>query len=154
MEYWFTSKTNCGGVALGNTFSNKAYEVKELAKLFPEYEEHIQVLRTRLFDLLDVVKTNSKLFSALGYDDERAKVVNYYHEDLSGSYSIKKVLPIFSNLTYKGMEVSNGMEAVYAYAGYTKLNDAELRQTRASLKRYCQQDTWAMVEILKELRKI
>jgi len=143
-----------GGSVLVYNESFEKTRIKELAIFYPEYAQRLYDINERLYDLLHVVKTNSKLFSALGYDDERAKVVNYYHEDLSGSYSIKKVLPIFSNLTYKGMEVSNGMEAVYAYAGYTKLNDAELRQTRASLKRYCQQDTWAMVEILKELRKI
>ena len=65
---------------------------------------------------MHIIKTNSKLYSSLGYDDERAKTVNYYHEELYGSYSIKKVLPIFSDLTYKGMVVGNGMEAVYAYA--------------------------------------
>ena len=52
------------------------------------------------------------------------------------------------------MEVSNGMEAVYAYAGYKDLNQAELDQVRAGLTEYCKQDTWAMVEILEQLRKI
>jgi len=136
---------------------NEAFEktrIKELAKFFPEYSNKLLNINERLFDLLYVVKTNTKLFSALGFDDEDAKTINYYHEDLAGSFSIKKVLPLFSNLTYKGMEVSNGMEAVYAYAGYKDLNQAELAQVRAGLTEYCKQDTWAMVEILEQLRKI
>ncbi|MFK5883272.1 MAG: DUF2779 domain-containing protein [Candidatus Izemoplasma sp.] len=136
---------------------NQAFEktrIKELAAIYPEYGEQLLAMNERLFDLMHVIKTNTKLFEALGFDPERAKRVNYYHEDLSGSYSIKKVLPIFSKLTYKGMEVGNGMEAVYAYAGYKELNPEELKNRLHALTLYCQQDTWAMVEILDSLRKI
>ncbi len=136
---------------------NEAFEktrIKELAVMYPEYSEKLLLINSRLFDLLHVVKTNKNLFVDLGFDEERAKTVNYYHEDLSGSYSIKKVLPVFSDLTYKGMAVGNGMEAVYAYAGFKDLNKSELEVTRSNLKVYCQQDTWAMVEILDKLRKL
>ncbi len=136
---------------------NEAFEktrIKELAEFYPEYKDQLLDINDRLFDLLHVVKTNSKLFEGLGYDSERAKTINYYHEDLSGSFSIKKVLPIFSNLTYKGMPVGNGMEAVYAYASYPSLEPSELQEKQQALVRYCQQDTWAMVEILDSLRKI
>jgi len=136
---------------------NEAFEktrIKELAKFYPEYANRLHDINSRLFDLLHVVKTNSKLFTALGYDSERAKTINYYHEDLAGSFSIKKVLPIFSNLSYKDMVVGNGMEAVYAYASYHELNDEERALKQAALIEYCKQDTWAMVEILEELRKI
>ncbi len=136
---------------------NEAFEktrIKELAGMYPEYRDKLLSINNRLFDLLHVVKTNTALFTDLGFTDEEAKTVNYYHEDLAGSYSIKKVLPLFSDLSYQGMTVGNGMEAVYAYAGFSKLNPNELQITRNNLKLYCQQDTWAMVEILAKLRKI
>lgn len=136
---------------------NQAFEktrIKELAVLFPEYKEQLLKMNERLFDLMHVIKTNTKLFEALGFDGERAKTINYYHEELLGSFSIKKVLPLFSNLTYQGMPVANGMEAVYAYARYKDLSKTELEVTRRDLTEYCKQDTWAMVEILDELRKI
>jgi len=136
---------------------NEAFEktrIKELAVMFPKYSEKLLRINERLFDLLHVVKTNTKLFISLGFDEDRSKTINYYHEDLNGSFSIKKVLPLFSELSYNNLAVGNGMEAVYAYAGYDKLNKAELAETRNSLKLYCQQDTWAMVEILDKLRKI
>ncbi len=136
---------------------NEAFEktrIKELAEMYPMYREKLLSINDRLFDLLHIVKTNTKLFTALGFDEERAKTINYYHEDLAGSFSIKKVLPVFSKLSYTGMEVSNGMEAVYAYAGFENLNPKELEIVRSNLKLYCQQDTWAMVEILSQLRKI
>ncbi|MDC0558891.1 DUF2779 domain-containing protein, partial [Candidatus Izimaplasma bacterium] len=136
---------------------NEAFEktrIKELAKFYPEYSDKLLSINERLFDLLHIVKTNTKLFESLGYDTDRAKTINYYHEDLEGSFSIKKVLPVFSDLTYDGMQVSNGMAAVYAYAGFNKLNPTELQEVREALTEYCKQDTWAMVEILEELRKI
>jgi hypothetical protein len=136
---------------------NQAFEktrIKELANFFPQYSEELHNINSRLFDLMHIVKTNTKMYESLGFDHDRAKAYNYYSEDLYGSFSIKKVLPIFSDLTYKGMEVGNGMEAVYAYAGFMSLNEEELKLKRIALTEYCKQDTWAMVEILKELRKI
>ena len=136
---------------------NQAFEktrIKELAKFYPEYAEPLANINSRLFDLMHIVKTNTKMYEGLGYDSERAKAVNYYSEELYGSFSIKKVLPIFSDLTYKGMPIGNGMEAVYAYAGFDKLGPSELKEKLDALTEYCKQDTWAMVEILAELRKI
>lgn len=136
---------------------NEAFEktrIKELAQFYPEFTEPLNDINNRLFDLLHVVKTNSKLYTNLGYNEERAKTINYYNEKLDGSFSIKKVLPIFSDLTYKGMEVGNGMEAVYTYAGYKEFDEETLVQKQQALINYCKQDTWAMVEILKELRSI
>lgn len=136
---------------------NQAFEktrIKELAKFFPEYSEQLLKINERLFDLMHIIKTNTKMYEGIGFDTDRAKRWNYYSEDLYGSFSIKKVLPIFSELSYKDMVVGNGMEAVYAYAGYKNLDKEELQITLQALTEYCKQDTWAMVEILDELRKI
>ena len=61
---------------------------------------------------------------------------------------------MFSNLTYKNLEVKNGTDAIVEYANYNKMSKEELQSTQEALKIYCQQDTWAMVEILDALRKI
>ena len=136
---------------------NQAFEktrIKELAQLYPKYTDKLANISSRLFDLMYIVKNKREMYEALGFDSDRAARWNYYSEELYGSFSIKKVLPIFSDLSYKDMVVGNGMEAVYAYASYKDLNEAELRETRNALTEYCKQDTWAMVEILNELRKI
>ena len=80
--------------------------------------------------------------------------VNFYDYRLSGSYSIKKTLPLFSNLSYDNLGVHNGTEAIIEYANYNNMNEEELAKTRENLKIYCRQDTWAMVEILNSIRKI
>ena len=87
-----------------------------------------------------------------------ADVINYYHKELSGSYSIKKTLPaLVPSLTYKGMDVGNGVQAYITYINYDSKESTYGLKTkedrREALKRYCQQDTWAMVEILRAVRR-
>ena len=107
-----------------------------------------------IFDLMYVIRGNTKLYEALGYSSEEAKQFNYYHEYMNGSFSIKKILPLFSNLTYQGMEVSNGTEAMVTYASFPKLEPKIYEYKYQKLVEYCKQDTWAMVEILAGLREL
>lgn len=135
---------------------NVAFEkgrIKELANYFPKYKDELMKLYDRGFDLLWIINNNQKIYQELGFKEE-AKLVNYYHKDLSGSYSIKKTLPIFSNLTYENLEVKNGTEAIIEYANYNKMSKEELALKQEALRIYCRQDTWAMVEILNALRKL
>lgn len=126
--------------------------LKELAYIFPEYREKLLKIRDNVFDLMNVVKTKSSLYEELGYSKEEAKMFNYYHPDMDGSFSIKKVLPLFSDLTYKGMEVGNGVEAMVTYASFPKLLPLDYKHKYQKLVEYCQQDTYAMFAVLKGLR--
>jgi hypothetical protein len=131
---------------------NQSFEktrIKELAELFPDYQESLDKLNERVFDLMYIVKTNSKFFKVLGYSDTEAKLFNYYNKDLDGSFSIKNVLPVFSPLSYDGLDVYNGIQAMLTYA-----DEELLKIKQKELKEYCKQDTWAMVEILEGLRKL
>lgn len=135
---------------------NEAFEktrLKELAHIFPEYSRPLLKMRDMIFDLMYLVNTNSSLYKELGYDDEEAKMFNYYHPDLNGSFSIKKVLPIFSDLTYAGMEIGNGVDAMVTYARFPKLSPKDFEHKYQKLVEYCKQDTWAMVKVLDGLRK-
>ncbi len=136
---------------------NVAFEkgrIKELANIFPEYKEKLMKIYDRGFDLMWLVNTKSDLYEALGFDKERSSLPNYYHKDLSGSYSIKKTLPVFSDLSYANLEVKNGTEAIVTYANYHKMSKEEYQLMYQALIDYCQQDTWAMVVILDALRKL
>ncbi len=130
---------------------NQAFEktrIKELGNIFPEYKEKLDKLNSMVFDLMYLIKSNNNFYQGLGFKESEAKLFNYYHKDLEGSFSIKKVLPIFTNLSYSDLEIGNGMEAMYTYA-----NEEQLKQKQKQLTKYCQQDTWAMVEILWGLKK-
>ncbi len=149
-EYIDTSK----GTILVYNESFEKTRLKELGDIFPEYKKQLYKMRDMIFDLMYIVKTNSKFYEELGYDKDEARMFNYYHRDMSGSFSIKKILPLFSNLTYKGMEVSNGVEALVTYASFPKMDKLEYDYKYQKLLEYCKQDTWAMVEILWGLRKL
>ena len=128
--------------------------LKELAYIFPEYREHLLKIVDKSTDLLYFIKNSQALYESLGFDEERSKLVNFYHKDLSGSYSIKKTLPVLSDLTYKDLEVKNGTEALVTYSLYDDMSDDERELAKRNLRIYCKQDTWAMVVILDALRKL
>ena len=140
------------GTVLVYNDSFEKTRLKELAHIFPEYRTDLLKLRDMVFDLMNITKTRSSLYEELGYSKEEASLFNYYHEDMIGSFSIKKILPLFSNLTYKGMEIGNGVEALVTYAKFPTMNEKEFKHKYSKLVDYCKQDTWAMVEILKGLR--
>ena len=128
--------------------------IKELAHIFPKYRVPLMKLYDRGFDLLWLVNTNTKIYEELGFDEERASTFNFYDKRLSGSFSIKKTLPVFSDLRYDNLVVKNGTEAIVEYANYEKMSKEEYALKYQALIIYCQQDTWAMVEILNALRDL
>lgn len=106
----------------------------ELAKRHPKYAEELNLYAERLIDLHPIVKDN------------------FYHPDMQGSFSIKKVLPVIApDLDYSKLsEVNDGTGAQLAYikaAVEKRLTKAEKAITRKNAKMYCRQDTWAMVEV-------
>ena len=142
------------GTMLAQNVSFERTRLKELAEIFPEYKEHLLKIVENSTDLLYGVKTKADLYKDLGFDAERSALVNFYHKNLSGSYSIKKTLPVLSDLTYANLEVKNGTEALVTYSLYDKMNEFDLERAKKALRIYCKQDTWAMVVILESLRKL
>lgn len=150
------------GTMLAQNTSYEKQRLTELANLFPKYSSKLLAIRDKSADLIHLLRTNKEFYSA---DDapesvkQRASAINYYHKDLSGSYSIKKTLPVLvPALTYEGMDVGNGVQAYITYLNYDSqdptFNALKTKaERRAALKTYCQQDTWAMVEILRAVRE-
>lgn len=143
-----------GGSVLVYNVSFERSRLRELQEYFPQYFNELENIIERLFDLQHIVESNGKLYEELGFSKEEAGMFNFYDERLNGSFSIKYVLPIFSNLRYENLEVSNGMEAMSVYANYNQMNEFQLNEAYTNLVNYCKQDTWAMVEILNELRSL
>ena len=142
------------GTLFAQNVSFEKGRIKELASMFPEYRKDLMKLYDRGFDLLWLVNTNSKMYEELGFDEDRAKTFNFYDKRLSGSFSIKKTLPVFSDLSYDNLVVKNGTEAIVEYANYEKMSKEEFALKYQALIIYCKQDTWAMVEILNSLREL
>lgn len=113
------------------------YERKRLEELTVRHPEHAELLNgfiARLVDLLPVVKDH------------------FYHPAMAGSFSIKKVLPVIApDLRYDDLDEvqeGTGAQLAYLYAVFDPNTTAERKaQLDAALRRYCRQDTWAMVEV-------
>lgn len=124
---------------------NKSFEcgrIKDLARLFLDLSGHLLKICENLKDLLDPFRN--------GY---------FYNEAIGGSFSIKSVLPaLFPNdptLNYHNLEgVQNGTEAMDIFPKIKNMPQEEADRARQNLLEYCKLDTFAMVKIWQELRRI
>jgi hypothetical protein len=119
------------------------YERQRLAELairHPEHEDLLNKYIERLCDLHPLVKRF------------------FYHPEMRGSFSIKKVLPVIApEMKYEeleGVQEGTGAQVAYLFATMDS-STSEVRKTEidAELRKYCRQDTWAMVEVAYFLAK-
>ena len=112
--------------------------LNDLKGWFPEYEEKIDNIIVNMRDLMIPF---------------RSKAI--YHWQMVGSYSLKKVLPaLVPELSYEGMEVSDGAMASDAWLKMITMEDSEeIEKARKALLEYCGLDTLAMVKILEKIKK-
>ena len=117
-------------------FENNRNE--ETALMYPEYKEFLEAVNSRTFDLMDVFKEG-----------------DYFDREFKGSSSIKKVLPVLTDISYDGLEVPNGMVATTLLLDIAtgKMTEDDITNHRSNLLTYCEQDTRAMVRIWQELMK-
>jgi len=129
---------------LGETGSVVVYSpfestrLKELAIAYPEHSEAIAGIQSRIFDLLQTVRTHVR------------------HPDCLGGSSIKVVLPaLVKDLSYDGLGISDGNVAsmLYCQAATGALTDDECATVYADLREYCGTDTLAMVRLYEVLAK-
>jgi hypothetical protein len=110
--------------------------IRKLSEQFPSYKNKLMDIHENILDLM--VPFQKK---------------DYYTKEMKGSYSLKFVLPaLLPRLTYEGMAISDGGDAMNAYATLHLLEDKkEVKQVRKALLEYCKLDTFAMVKILEIL---
>jgi Domain of unknown function(DUF2779) len=122
----------------------QTYEVgrlRELAVRHSRYRAEVDKYIARILDLHPIVRDH------------------YYHPAMRGSFSIKAVLPtIAPDLAYETLdEVTDGTAAQVAYL-YGALDPHTTPARKADLRdrllKYCEQDTWAMVEVAHVLQRV
>ena len=111
---------------------------KTMAAQYPDKADFLNDLIKRTLDLEDVFKE--------GYVDIA----------FAGSTSIKKVLPVIApELTYSGMDVASGTDAMEAWIRLIMMpNGVEKDQLREAMFKYCKLDTYAMVRIFEEMERV
>ena len=122
---------------------NKSFEMarnREMAALHPQFASGLDSINARIIDLMEVFSKGS-----------------YVHPDFRGSASIKNVLPVIApELSYVDLPIPNGTSAMLAWVAMVtgEMEAPDFEQTRQALLEYCKLDTWAMVRIWQELRKL
>jgi hypothetical protein len=110
--------------------------IENLIKAFPK-EKHLHSLIDRMVDL-----------------GEPFSKYQYYNIAQHGQWSLKAVLPALTGKDYSGLEIQGGSTAARKFLEMTyklKKQDARIRE---ALLRYCEQDTQAMIDILRVLDKV
>lgn len=121
---------------------NQSFEVgrmRELAAVFPKRSGEINSIVENIRDLMVPFRDKS-----------------IYHWQFNGSYSIKAVLPaLVPDLSYDELEISDGEMASAAWMRMIQSKDhGEKEMIRKQLLEYCGLDTWAMVKILEEMKRL
>jgi predicted RecB family nuclease len=124
-----------GSIVVYNaTFESE--RLRNLAEWFPERDNRIAKVQSRLWDLLPFVRQH------------------VYHPDFQGSYSLKTVLPaLVPDLSYDRLDVTDGTEAGLVWERMVRggVQDTERQRLRTALLAYCRQDSFAMVKVLDRL---
>ena len=115
-------------------FENSRNE--EMAKMYPIFHDALMRINASTFDLMEIFKEHL-----------------YFDRWFWGSCSIKKVLPVLTDINYEDLNVANGAVASELLMKMLRneLNPYELAQAKQDLLAYCKLDTWAMVEIYRAL---
>jgi len=112
--------------------------IQELIKAFPKYADRLNLI---LENVRDLIVPFRKRYA--------------YRWQQKGSNSIKDVLPAFTDLSYKDLEISDGGMAMDAYHIMCKEKDHDkYAKLRKNLKLYCERDTEAMVKLHQCLEDI
>ncbi len=122
---------------------NMSYEKScndRMAKLYPESKEFLDDLDQRINDLM-------MPFSEMWFVDK----------DFHGSASLKNVLPVLvPELSHEELEITDGLKArrMWTQTVLEGKNQDQKEKILTDLRKYCTLDTYAMVRILEELRKL
>jgi CRISPR/Cas system-associated exonuclease Cas4 (RecB family) len=110
----------------------------ELAESLPDLAAPLRALVERLVDLRPLVRDH------------------FYHPAMRGYFSIKDVLPVIApELRYENLiEVTDGgaAQVVYLQCVFEDLPAERRKEIEEHLRKYCRQDTWAMVEVAHRLQ--
>lgn len=110
-----------------------------IARRIPEYEQFINELNTRIYDLREIFLK-----------------MHYVHKEFLGKTSIKNVLPVLvPELSYKELSIQEGTAA---FLRWNELLDADTDENKKkeiveNLKIYCGQDSLAMYKIWEHLQE-
>ena len=111
--------------------------ISALIKIYPEFNETLEVIKNKLVDVFDVFLN-----------------LSYYHPNFKNNFSLKVVSQsLLDDVNYS--KITSGLEAMNYFEQYRLAEDeAQKDQIKTDLVKYCQTDTLAtykMIAFLKQL---
>ena len=126
-----------GSILAYNATGAECIRLKELIREFPEYKEKLEAIIERFVDLA------IPFVEGIVYDTRMA-----------GNFSLKKLVDILSDKSYKDLDINEGMKAVYSWRDLDKELNEEQDKTIEDLKKYCSLDAYGLVIVYKWLKNI
>ena len=130
-------------------FADSLLAVLEKAETVFVYSSYENLQVSRLADPLLLAHLQAKEYDLLKLIQDYV-----YVKEFNGSYSIKKVLPALTKVTYEGLAIQGGDLAAQKYLQRLDMLDrdpAAAARIYDDLVEYCKLDTLAMVEIVRAL---
>ncbi len=126
-----------GTIMVFNMEGAEKLRLRQLAKQFPQYEEQLKSLWERMVDLSLPFSTG-----------------NIYDVRMAGMFSLKVLVPIFSDYRYEDLAISYGMDAVAKWRIYQTSQGKEKETIYKELTQYCSMDTYAEYIVYHALERI
>lgn len=125
-----------GSILVFNAQGAEALRLQQLATQFPEYHDDLEQIWKRMVDLA-IPFSNGVI----------------YDTRMAGEYNLKKLLSLFSDLSYDDLEINQGLLAVKKWREMSE-NESEKEAIEKALFEYCGMDTYSMVVLLKFLYEV
>lgn len=125
-----------GPILAYNAEGAEKLRLTELGEMFPEYKDKLEEIRNRFVDL------------AIPFVDGLI-----YDVRMKGNYTLKKLVDIVSDYSYKDLEIYDGMAAVYNWRDIDK-GSANEEKIINDLKEYCSLDAYGLFLVYKWLLKL
>ena len=121
---------------------NQGFEegvLKKLAENYPDCASWVDGVVSRMADLIIPFRN-----------------FHYYHPKQCGSASLKHVLPSLTGISYEGLNIAEGQTASLKFmeAAFRDMPTEDRDKVFTDLLEYCGQDTFGMVRIVEELRRL
>lgn len=126
-----------GSIMVFNMDGAEKLRLQQLKQQFPQYGKALDAICERMVDL------------ALPFS-----TANIYDSRMRGLFSLKTLVPIFSDYSYQDLDISYGMEAVRNWRMLDNVEEDEANVIRKHLLEYCAMDTYAEVLVFHAILKI
>lgn len=126
-----------GYILAYNADGAEVLRLKELSNLYPEYKEDLDKIINRFVDLA------IPFIDGLVYDTRMA-----------GNYSLKKLVSVVSDMSYKDLDVNDGMQAVYSWRDIDTGESENKQKAIEDLIKYCSLDAYGLSLVYNYLKSL